>query len=224
MRIIFIFLCTLLSTYSYCSEKTWQEAEQVINKRCVVCHGCYDAPCQLKMESYSGLRRGSNKIRVYDGDTRLVNTQPNPSWNRCQLRERMERLRLPTPVLPNSAKDYNSSVFYKMIQLKMENPLKVNTKLGENFDVGTNRSQVCPSKQEFSDDYDKHWGMPWGMAPLSSKEYNTLKAGLKPEPPGKDHTAVSRYDKKMIKMWEEFLNNPNTKYRLTARYIYEHLF
>ena len=60
MRIIFIFLCALLSTYSYSSEKTWQEAEQVINKRCVVCHGCYDAPCQLKM----GLIQASEEVPI----------------------------------------------------------------------------------------------------------------------------------------------------------------
>ena len=49
--------------------RQWSKAREVLNKRCVVCHGCYDAPCQLKMESYMGLRRGAHKLRVYDGDT-----------------------------------------------------------------------------------------------------------------------------------------------------------
>ena len=56
--------------------RQWSKAREVLNKRCVVCHGCYDAPCQLKMESYMGLRRGAHKLRVYDGDTRLQDATP----------------------------------------------------------------------------------------------------------------------------------------------------
>jgi len=32
----------------------WTHARQVFESRCVVCHGCYDAPCQLKV--YDGAR------------------------------------------------------------------------------------------------------------------------------------------------------------------------
>ncbi|MFQ5644556.1 MAG: hypothetical protein ACE5FQ_12795 [Thiogranum sp.] len=33
----------------------------VLERRCVVCHGCYDAPCQLKLSSNEGLRRGASE-------------------------------------------------------------------------------------------------------------------------------------------------------------------
>ena len=39
----------------------------ILNNRCVVCHGCYDAPCQLKLSSPAGLQRGSSKVKVYNG-------------------------------------------------------------------------------------------------------------------------------------------------------------
>ena len=29
-----------------------KSVKPVLEKRCVVCHGCYDAPCQLKLSSY----------------------------------------------------------------------------------------------------------------------------------------------------------------------------
>ena len=37
----------------------------------MVCHGCYDAPCQLKLDAWAGLQRGASKDKVYDG-TRLL--------------------------------------------------------------------------------------------------------------------------------------------------------
>ena len=39
----------------------------LFNRRCLVCHACYDAPCQLKMENASGLDRGPSSALVYNG-------------------------------------------------------------------------------------------------------------------------------------------------------------
>jgi hypothetical protein len=33
------------------SGNTWQSAKQVLDRRCVLCHACYDAPCQLNLAS-----------------------------------------------------------------------------------------------------------------------------------------------------------------------------
>ena len=44
-----------------------KEANSIMQNRCMVCHGCYDAPCQLKLEAYEGLRRGASEALVYDG-------------------------------------------------------------------------------------------------------------------------------------------------------------
>jgi len=38
----------------------------IFNRRCLVCHACYDAPCQLKMENFSGLDRGASPAPVYN--------------------------------------------------------------------------------------------------------------------------------------------------------------
>ena len=43
----------------------WSEVKPVLEQRCVVCHGCYDAPCQLKLESFAGVERGASKAPVY---------------------------------------------------------------------------------------------------------------------------------------------------------------
>ncbi|GBE45007.1 fatty acid cis/trans isomerase (CTI) [bacterium BMS3Bbin11] len=41
----------------------------------MVCHGCYDAPCQLKLSSNEGLQRGGTEELVYDYK-RITPVQP----------------------------------------------------------------------------------------------------------------------------------------------------
>ena len=37
----------------------------MIEQRCTVCHGCYDAPCQLKLTSTDGIDRGASTEKIY---------------------------------------------------------------------------------------------------------------------------------------------------------------
>ena len=40
----------------------WQDVKPVLEQRCVVCHACYDAPCQLKLSSIEGIERGASPV------------------------------------------------------------------------------------------------------------------------------------------------------------------
>ncbi|MDG2815031.1 fatty acid cis/trans isomerase, partial [Vibrio parahaemolyticus] len=51
------------------------EVKPIMDNRCVVCHACYDAPCQLKLSSVEGIDRGASKALVYEG-TRLTAAAP----------------------------------------------------------------------------------------------------------------------------------------------------
>ena len=51
------------------------QVRPLIERRCVVCHGCYDAPCQLKLSSPEGIERGGSKTKVYNG-TRFITAEP----------------------------------------------------------------------------------------------------------------------------------------------------
>ncbi len=42
------------------------KVKPVLDNRCVVCHACYNAACQLKLSSPAGIDRGSSKDRVYN--------------------------------------------------------------------------------------------------------------------------------------------------------------
>src|ERR1700686_5678678 len=50
--------------------------QPIFDSRCVACHSCYNAPCQLNLQSYSGLARGANKLNVYDR-SRLKSVAPS---------------------------------------------------------------------------------------------------------------------------------------------------
>ena len=43
----------------------WSEVRPLLDQRCVTCHSCYDAPCQLNLASYAGITRGANPAQVY---------------------------------------------------------------------------------------------------------------------------------------------------------------
>src|SRR5260370_26082666 len=50
--------------------------QPIFDNRCIACHSCYNAPCQLNLQSYSGLSRGANKLNVYDR-SRLKSVAPS---------------------------------------------------------------------------------------------------------------------------------------------------
>ncbi|NRB42698.1 MAG: 9-hexadecenoic acid cis-trans isomerase, partial [Pseudomonadales bacterium] len=61
----------------------WQDVKPIVESRCVVCHACYDAPCQLKLSSVEGIDRGASKALVYEG-TRLTAAAPTRLFEDAQ--------------------------------------------------------------------------------------------------------------------------------------------
>ena len=52
-----------------------QNVKKTMDARCAICHGCYDAPCQLKLTSYQGLTRGATVEPLYN-PSRFSDGQP----------------------------------------------------------------------------------------------------------------------------------------------------
>lgn len=44
-----------------------EEIRPILEKKCVTCHSCYDAPCQLNLEGAEGLLRGAFRESIYGG-------------------------------------------------------------------------------------------------------------------------------------------------------------
>ncbi|WP_313643772.1 fatty acid cis/trans isomerase, partial [Pseudomonas sp.] len=45
-----------------------RDIQPIFTEKCVACHACNDAACQLKLDSPEGAVRGASKVPVYQGE------------------------------------------------------------------------------------------------------------------------------------------------------------
>jgi hypothetical protein len=205
-----------------------QQVRPILERRCVVCHGCYDAPCQLKLSSPEGLQRGVSKQKVYDG-TRILAMEPTRLFIDAQSTAEWRDKGFHAVVREAPAdSDTNlaDSLMYRMLLLKQMYPQPGEGRLPESFDLGLDRSQVCATAEEFDGFAQRHplWGMPYAMPNLSDPDYAALVQWLAQGAPVDAGPGATRAARERIARWEAFLNGPSNRERLMARYLYEHLF
>ncbi len=206
-----------------------RDVKPIVDNRCVVCHGCYDAPCQLNLASYPGMTRGTHPDKVYDAarllaaePTRLfVDAQTNAGWREKGFR----------PVLneraPTAEANREGSVLYRLLRLKREHPLPAGAVLPKDqFDFSLDRAQVCPVVEQMDRFEEKNplWGMPFGLPGLSEGEQGVLAAWIEAGAPYRDVAPLPPAYQQRIAQWEAFLNGDSLKARLMSRYLYEHWF
>jgi len=193
-----------------------------------VCHGCYDAPCQLKLDSFEGLLRGANSEKVYDG-TRILGAPLTRLFEDAKS-NREWRTKGFHPVLNerNHSVDanINGGVLAQSLLLKKLNPLPTEAILPESFDFTLDKKQYCPTIETFESFAQERpmWGMPYALPALAEDEHTLIMrwlsdgapSGLPPKLPA---AALGRITK-----WEAFFNGDSLKQQLVNRYIYEHLF
>ncbi|KZN37158.1 hypothetical protein N480_15295 [Pseudoalteromonas luteoviolacea S2607] len=213
-------------SYSQGGAKYLQQVKPVLDNRCVVCHGCYDAPCQLKLSSPQGIDRGLSKTLVYDG-TRLLAESPTrllfDATTTAQWREKGFSAVLNERVQTEYANLYGG-VMYQSLLLKQRNSFPEQAILGNEFDFSLDRTQSCPTRDEY-DDYARanpHGGMPYGLPALTSHEFAQLQNWLEQGAQMGEIAPPSKEIQKQVDKWEQFLNQSGNKPQLAARYIYEH--
>jgi hypothetical protein len=211
-------------TYSYS-----RDIRPILETKCIACHACYDAPCQLKLTSTPGLLRGATRSQVYDSarldpapPTRLfLDAQTAAEWRQKGFYSVFNAQGGPL------SKNLEHSLFYDMIKLGKEHPLPPNSPVPEDIELGLGRKNECP----LPDDFERYarkkpsQGMPLAITGLSDAEYETLRqwtleGGVIDERPPVPGTEEQEW----IREWEAFLNQPAAKNQLVSRYLYEHLF
>lgn len=205
-----------------------KDVKPILDSRCVVCHSCYDAPCQLKLGSMEGIDRGATKQLVYDfvrfkpaDSTRLfIDANNTAGWRNKAffpvLNERAD----------TAAANLDNSLFAQILQQKRDVPLAASGKLDSDFDLDVDRELQCPSREEFPEYRQEHpkWGMPYGLPGLTLNEENTLKQWLKEGAQAEPQPALSSQAMAEVNKWEAYLNGETLKQRLVFQYLYEHLF
>ncbi len=204
-----------------------RDVQSILERRCVVCHACYDAPCQQKFTAWEGIARGSSQDVVYA--TRFDEAPPTRLFEDAQKASQWRALGF-SPVLnerdPSASANLAASVMYRTLQLKERHPLPAAAVLPSSFDFSLSREQQCPRIEEFDAFERDHplWGMPFGLPGLSTAETAVLTRWLEAGAPSEELPPLPPAVDRQIADWEAFLNGDSLKQRLVSRYLYEHLF
>lgn len=201
--------------------QTWAEVKPIMDRRCVVCHSCYDAPCQLKLTSPKGVVRGASKEAVYHTE-RLEDAQPTRLGVDAQTIPEWQALGFHSVL-----RGQNPGLLERYLELGRMNPVPTDAPLPAELGLAIDRPLVCPASDEFDAFSAAHplAGMPYGTAPLAEAEFQTLmswaRGGVAPpsNPP-----AIPDAIQAQIADWEVFLNTSDPRNQLMSRYLYEHLF
>ncbi len=205
-----------------------RDIEPILEKRCIACHGCYDAPCQLKLDSFAGMDRGATQNIVYDGERLLAANMTRLFEDAQTTAEWRGKGFYPVLNERNQTAEINlhGSTLFKMLELKRKHPLPSSITPSASFDFSLGRNQQCPSIEsfdQFAKDYPL-WGMPYGLRALDDDDFDTIKRWLEEGALRQPRSALGTSSQNQINQWEIFLNDSSLKQQLASRYIFEHLF
>jgi hypothetical protein len=204
-----------------------KDVRPILESRCVVCHSCYDAPCQLNLASRDGILRGANPERVYAN--RIKEAAPSRLFIDALLPSEW-RARGFHPVLnerrSDPQADLAASLLWRVLEQKARHPLPDTPILGKEFDFSLDAPQQC-AKIEHFDAWEKASplaGMPYGLPGLSAAERDTIRRWIVAGAPADPPLELPRDIAAQVTGWEDFLNREGLREQLAARYIFEHVF
>jgi hypothetical protein len=147
------------------------DVRPIIEKKCIACHSCFDAPCQLKLESNNGLVRGASLRDAYDGSrnkaidpTRLnIDGQTEQDWRNLNFYS----------VIHNSK---NKSTLLKVLELGQSKQYEANSLLPDSVDLGLKRGNQCAVSGNYlsQEGTDHLIAMPFAMTGLDEFEFSTI--------------------------------------------------
>lgn len=206
-----------------------RDIKPILENRCMACHGCYDAPCQLKLTSADGVKRGASQQQVYNA-MRLEDMPPTrlgtDAQSEAQWREQ-GFFSVLHDADQGAAAGLDGSLLFRMLELGQRNPLPANSRLPDEIKIGTAHSFSCPNLDTFADyaQANPHGGMPYATTGLSADEFARLSQwiaeGAVTEPMPWQPSAAETAS---IERWENFFNQTGRREQLVARYLFEHLF
>ncbi|UJJ31316.1 fatty acid cis/trans isomerase [Halopseudomonas maritima] len=235
--IALIFACSDIPTYPHAEQTVasrqsfsyQSDIKPILENRCMACHGCYDAPCQLKLTSAEGIKRGASLLQVYDA-ARLEDMPPTrlgtDAHSEAQWREQ-GFFSVLHDADEGNASGLDGSLLFRMLELAQRNPLPPNSRLPDDIKIGTDHAFSCPTLENIADyaQANPHGGMPYATTGLSAAEFARISQwiaeGAVTEPMPWQPSAAEQAS---IERWEAFFNQRGQREQLVARYLFEHLF
>ncbi|PSJ48242.1 peptidylprolyl isomerase [Zobellella endophytica] len=200
-----------------------RDVRPIFEQKCIACHACYDAPCQLKLSSHAGVARGASKQLVYDG-TRTEDAEPNRLYTDADT-EQGWRQRGFYSVL--DSQHPQAALMARMLALGRQEPWEANARLPDSLDISIKRDNQCAGPDEFDTFAARHpaAGMPFAVTGLTDDEYRILLDWLAQGASVPEQQApLSASLERKVRRWEHWLNRSDNRHRLVARYLYEHWF
>lgn len=216
-------------TENQAEAELYHQTQDIFNKRCVVCHACYDAPCQLKLTAAEGIDRGASSEPVYNS-RRLRAADPMRLFEDAHSTEQWRNLGFYAVLNEREQSSDNNlklSVLYQSLLQKKQHPLPSKAVLdSDDFDFSLNPKQSCPNISEFPK-FQKEkplWGMPYGLPAISDEEMATVTKWVTAGAKMPRRKPLSKSLKEKVDEWEKFFNGNSLKAQLVNRYLYEHLY
>jgi hypothetical protein len=196
--------------------------QPIFDNRCVACHSCFNAPCQLNLQNYSGLTRGATKLKVYDGSrpesvapTRLdIDGHTIADWRAKGFFDVV------------GDRDPARTLLMQVLRLRAQHSSAQPAKSASD-------SNFCPADSAAVANLARSHsevGMPYGLPPLSQADVAILDAWVSRGAPGPSPESVASRRvipsalQLEVRAWETFFNGSTPREKLVARYLYEHLF
>src|SRR5699024_9870265 len=145
------------------------DIEPLLETKCLACHGCYVAPCQLKFETPDVVERRAHELDVYD-DSRTENQALIRLGIDAHSKHRRHDLELYSVIEKH---EDQIPLMAQMLQLGKRYEFAHNTRLPEELDTGLARDNVCTNLEGMADYRENHplGGMPFGTTNLNDQEY-----------------------------------------------------
>lgn len=198
------------------------DVQPLLGKRCVTCHGCSSSPCQLKLTSFEGVRRGSNPHGFFSTQgppTRLKDGVTEADW---------------------TAKGFYSvvtggdqSIMSKLVAHGRQHNAP-GFDLAPAYSIYAQRAELlafaCVDQPGELDERlaKKGTGMPLGLPALTDDEAGVLLRWLKDGAEGPSEanqkTLERPRDEAKVAEWESFLNDGDARWHHAMQYVYEHVF
>ena len=214
----------VLSLPVWAAQTSYSEHIQpIFTDKCVACHACYDAPCQLNLGSGEGLQRGAHQEPIYNG-ARKVAQQTTRLFTDATHIEGWREKGFYDVLGQDQAQ---AALLTGMLALGRQQPYAPNSRLPDDLNVALSRSNQCPQPHEFAQYAQKnpHGGMPFAVTGLTDAEHQRVEQWLQDgaQLDWQSWTA-NAHEQQQIEDWEAFLNTPGARESVVSRWIYEHLF
>lgn len=206
------------------------DIQPIFNRRCIACHGCLGSPCNVKLDSFRGADRGGFSVNPYGSH---IEASPRVGMDVVETTAEW-RSRGFYPILDRdggASQRLDRSLLYKMTLAGHRHNQPGFSRQAVMPLYAKRYEHQCPATPGALDSYLQEHpaaGMPFGLPAISDAELEKLAAWVANGAPGPTPEALAQAGavsgKGAVAEWEAFLNDPDPRNRLVARYIFDHVY